>query len=128
MKLKLPDILLAGTLFVMVLDTTIFTTIMHERAHKMIYELYGVKSKIGFGFDGMFLTGYTIPNSSDIAQLSMEDYKEMKTLHLMNEIVAYNTHQFFFLHSFLFWIQIVILLHILRTLEGKYEGKDKRSK
>jgi len=56
----------------------------HEVVHKKIFKLYGIDSEIRIGFFEL----YTEPEEN--YNISVEDYKRMMELHLMNEIFMYN--------------------------------------
>jgi len=85
----------------------------HELAHKRIFDLYGVDSKIKF--KGWYWE--TEGNIDDINNLSYNEFMEMYRLHMLNEMIGYNLQFATAPIIFLLLITIIELQDIQEVIE-----------
>ena len=65
-----------------------FHILHHEQAHYIIYRYFGINSTIKIGY----FQGITLADEQKLSEVceDVETCKELKLLHLLNDIVGYN--------------------------------------
>ena len=85
----------------------------HEVVHQLIFELYGVRSKIKPTWYGWV----TVGNEEDMKKLSEQEYMEMSKLHILNEIVNYNMMIFLGVSIFMGCVIMIELIELRATIK-----------
>ena len=81
-------------LFVSAIFTILFilimigNTLMHESAHKTIFEHYGIKNEVSYGI--AYTSGTVTPIFNTSNPYEKENYESTIQYNLMNEIIGYN--------------------------------------